>query len=84
MFYYIVITPISTTSGLKSTVIRVNTTKSTYTFTSVKWQIEQYTAAECKVERSRPTLVLTGGYNWFKPPQAICQKVVTTGRYKSE
>ena len=38
MFLYIVFTPISTTSGLWSTVpaIRINTTKSTYTFTSVK------------------------------------------------
>ena len=35
MFLYIVLTPISTTSGLRSTAIRVNTSNSTYTFTSV-------------------------------------------------
>ena len=36
MFFYIVLTPISTTSGLWSTGnTRINTSKSTYTFTSV-------------------------------------------------
>ena len=34
MFFYIVLTPISTTSG-EVPAIRVNATKSTYTFTSV-------------------------------------------------
>ena len=35
MFFYIVLTPISTTSVYEVPAIRVNTTKSTYTFTSV-------------------------------------------------
>ena len=35
MFFYIVLTPISTTSGLEVPAIRINTSKSTYTFTSV-------------------------------------------------
>ena len=35
MFFYLVITPISTTSVFEVPAIRVNTTKSTYTFTSV-------------------------------------------------
>ena len=36
MFFYIVLTPISTTLVYEVPAIRVNTTKSTYTFTSVK------------------------------------------------
>ena len=34
LFFYRVLTPISTTSSLWSTAIRINTSKSTYTFTS--------------------------------------------------
>ena len=28
--------------------------------------------------------VLTSGFNQFKPPRSICQKVVNTGQYESE
>ena len=37
-----------------------------------------------KVGRSKPPPVLTGGFNWLKPPWSICQKVVNTGQYESE
>ena len=38
-----------------------------------------------KVGRSKPPPVLNGGFNWFKPPRSICQKVVNMpGQYKSE
>ena len=37
-----------------------------------------------KVGRSKPPLVLTGGFNRLKPPRSICQKVVNTGQYESE
>ena len=43
MFFYIVLTPISTTSGLWY--LRVNTTKSTYTFTSLVLQASVATGA---------------------------------------
>ena len=37
-----------------------------------------------KVERSKPPLVLTSGFNRLKWPCSICQKVVNTGQYESE
>ena len=37
-----------------------------------------------KVGRSKPPLVLTGGFNPLKPPWSIFQKVVNTGQYESE
>ena len=37
-----------------------------------------------KVGRSKPTPVLTSGFNRLKPPRPICQKVVNTGQYESE
>ena len=37
-----------------------------------------------KVGRSKQSLVLTGGFNWLKPPRSICQKVVNTSQYESE
>ena len=38
----------------------------------------------CKVGRSKPPMVLTGGFNRLKLPQSICQNVVNTGQYESE
>ena len=39
---------------------------------------------EIKVGRSKPPPVLTSGFNRFKPPRSICQKVVNTGQYEFE
>ena len=37
-----------------------------------------------KIGRSKPSPVLTSGFNRLKPPRSICQKVVNTGQYESE
>ena len=37
-----------------------------------------------KVGRSKPTPVLTSGFNRLKPPRSLGQKVVNTGQYESE
>ena len=37
-----------------------------------------------KVGRSKPSPVLTSGFNRLKPPRSISQKVVNTGQYESE
>ena len=34
--------------------------------------------------KPHPPPVLTSSFNWLKPPQSICQKVVNTGLYESE
>ena len=57
MFFYIVLTPISTTPVFKVPAIRVNTTNSTYTFTSVRVPILQILFAQNSYSPSTPTLV---------------------------
>ena len=52
-----------------------------FMFVALKWL---KTSIETKVGRSKPSPVLTSGFNRLKPPRSICQKVVNTGQYESD